>query len=172
MTTEEKTIGNIENKISETEEKMGREEIIENYIDHIRNMSELTDEEMESVLDDVIEEDEELLDILEKLSSKIEKMSDKIILIIEDKEDENKEEKDKKREEIDDVLEAFDDADYAYPLADIIDSLRDSGCADPATAVADAINDGILCVDSIEEDGTLYLALAKKGESLWELRNL
>ena len=174
MTIEEKTIGTEE----KTEEKIDREDAIQNYIDHIRNMSEITDEEMESVLDDIIEEDEELLDILEKLSSKIEKLSDKIIVILAEKEDEVKEkeededkERDERREEIDNIIDAFDDADYAYPVEEIIESLRDSGYADPGKVIVDAISEGILCVDSIDEDEIMYFALTKEGESLWELRN-
>ena len=168
-TTEEKTTEEKTTEEKTTEEK--REETIENYIDHIRNMSEITDEEMESVLDEVIEEDEELLDILAKLSSKIEKISDKIIVIIAEKEDGGREKEKDESHEIDDILEAFGDADCAYPLEDIIDSLKDSGYADPGTIIVDAITDGILCVDSIEEDETIYIALTKEGESLWESCN-
>ena len=172
--TDDKTTVETDDKTTEekmTENKMDKEEIIDNYIDHIRDVSELTDVEIALVIDDAIEEDEEFLDILEKLLSRREKLSEKIIFIKEDRGEKEEKDKDEKREEIDDILEAFDDDDYAYPLEELIESLRDSGYADPGTVIVDAISDGILCVDSIDEDEVTYLALSKEGESLWESHN-
>ena len=173
MTTEEK-ITEEKKTIEETsEEKVAKDkgEIIDNYIDHIRDVSELTDVEIALVMDDIFEEDEEYLDILEKFLSRRERISEKIEFIKEDRDEKEEKDKDERREEIEDILEAFDDADYAYPLEDIIQSLKDSGYADPGTVVVDAMSDGILCIDSIDEDEVVYFALTKKGEALWESCN-
>lgn len=172
---EEKTIGEmvIEDKVVEEQNKNDRENIIYNYIQHIRNISELNDDEIESVIDDAIEEDEELLDILRKFLEKRGKIREKVVAVeIETRdEDDDDRDEDKKKEEIDDILDAFDDPDYAYPLEDIIQSLEESGHADPGTVVVCAINDNILYVDSIDEDEVVYIALTEKGDTLWEVRN-
>ena len=167
---EEKTIGEIviEDEEKSIEEKMSKEDIIDNYIEHIRNISELTDDEIESVINEAIEEDEELLDVLEKFIEKRQNIREKIVRIDIETRDEDK---DEKKEEIGDLLEAFDDPDYAYPLEDIMESLRDSGHTDPGTIIVDAISKNILCIDSIEDDETTYIALTKEGEALWELCN-
>lgn len=169
-TTEEKTIEEMIIEEKAVEEKMSKEDIIYNYIEHIRNISELTDDEIESVIDEAIEDDEELLDVLGKFLEKRQNIKEKIVCIkIETREEDV--DKDKKREEIDDLLEGFDDPDYAYPLDDIIESLKDSGHTDPGTIIVYALGENILCVDSIEDDETMYIALTKEGEALWELRD-
>lgn len=176
---EEKTIGEmvIESSVEE-KEKMNKEDIIDSYIEHIRDMSELTDDDITSVIEDTIEEDQELLDILRKFLEKSENIIEKIVSI-EVETDEKKIEKNirdgmnaEKKEEIDDLLGAFDDLDYAYPLEDIIQTLQESEYTDPGTIITDAINDKLLYVDSIDEDNTVYIALTDEGDSLWELRNL
>ena len=170
--TEEKT--RTEEKTNDETIKMAetsKEDIIDNYIDHIRNISELTDVEIALAIDDTIDEDEEFLDILEKFLSRGEKIDEKIEFIKEDRDEKEDKDKDERREEIDDILDAFDDADYAYPLEEIIQSLRDSGYPDPGTTIVDAINDGILCMDSIDEDDVTYITLTKEGESLWKSHN-
>ena len=153
--------------MNKEDKKMNKEDIIDNYIEHIRNMSELTDDEIESVIDEAIEDDEELFDVLEKFLEKRHNIREKVVRI----EIETNEDKEEKRKEIDGILEAFDDPDCAYPLEDIIESLKDSGYADPGIVIVDAIGENILCVDSIENDETMYLALTKEGETLWELHN-
>jgi len=176
MVVEEKTTGEktIEEMVVEekvVEEEINKEDIIDNYIEHIRNMSELTDEEIESVIDNAIEEDGELLDVLAKFLEKRQNIREKILCVEIGTREKEDVDKDKMREEIDDILESFDDPDYAYPLEDIIESLKDSGYTDPGTVIVDALGENMLCVDSIEEDETMYIALTKEGETLWGLRN-
>ena len=110
--TEEKT--RTEEKTNDETIKMAetsKEDIIDNYIDHIRNISELTDVEIALAIDDTIDEDEEFLDILEKFLSRGEKIDEKIEFIKEDRDEKEDKDKDERREEIDDILDAFDDAD-------------------------------------------------------------
>lgn len=128
-TIEEMVIEEKPNKstIEEMVAEEDKQDIIENYIEHIRKISELTDDEIESVMEEAIEEDEELLDNLRKFLEKREKIREKVASIaIETREDEDRA-KSEKKEEIDDILEAFEDPDYAYPLEDIIKSLKESG---------------------------------------------
>ncbi len=168
---------------------MDKEEVIEKYIEHIRNISELSDEEIESVVEDAIVEDEELLDILEQFLVKRENIKEKIVeldVIKEEKEEkdneeqeekeekdneeeEEKEEKDNEEEEEEqvDLLNTFDEVGYAYPLDDILERLKITGYTNPSSVVTDAIDD-LLYVDSLDDDGTVYFALTEKGEKLWE----
>jgi len=159
--TEEKEI------IEKTEDQ---EDVIDGYIDHIRNTSKLANDEIGSIIIDIIEKDVEFLEILRKFLEDSEKMSELVNDKIESAEEEEGGDKAEKKEKIDDILEAFDDSDYAYPLEDIMKSLRDTGRENPGTIILDAINDKILYVDDIDEDETMYLALTKEGASLWESR--
>jgi hypothetical protein len=160
----------VEEKITEgtTEEKDVeeiKEDIVDNYIEHIRNISELSDTDMASVINQAIEEDEELLNIIRKFlekSGRISELSNDI---------EGEEEDTEKKEKINAILNVFDDSDYAYSLVDIIKSLNGAGYPIPGDVIVESLSDDILYVDDIDENETIYLALTKKGGSLWESLN-
>jgi hypothetical protein len=148
------------------EEKMGKEQIIENYIDHIRNISELTDEEIESVINDAIEEDDEFLEVLGTFLNKRDKIREKLVTLDVVKEDEERADE----EEIEDLVSTFEDIDNAYPIEEIMERLKKTGYANPGQVIFDALED-MLYIDSIEDDGTIYFALTSTGEKLWESLN-
>lgn len=166
--TEEKTTE--ENIVEKSEDIIDKEDIIDGYIEHIRNISKLANEEIESIIIDVIDEDKEFLEILRKFLEESEKISELVNDKIESNTNEEEGDKTEKKEEIDDILEAFDDSDYAYPLEDLTKSLRDTGRENPGAIILGAINDKILYIDDIDEDETMYLALTPEGTSLWESR--
>lgn len=169
----EKETGDAKEKIvGNTEGRIDKEDIYD-YIEHIRNISKLADDEIESIIIDAIEEDEELLEILKKFLEKSEKISELVNDKIESIENETiGEDGDKaKKKEINDILKTFEDSDYAYPLADVIGSLEDIGYERPGTIIVGAIKDKILYIDDIDEDQTIYIALTEEGGSLWESRN-
>lgn len=147
------------------EEKMEKEDIIDNYIEHVRNMSELTDEEIESVINDVIEEDNEFLEILEKFLGKRDEIREKLVILNTQKKDD-----DVDKEEREDLVNTFEDIDNAYPIEEIAERLKEAGYANPGQVIFDAMED-LLYIDSIEDDGTIYFALTYAGEKFWKSLN-
>ncbi len=151
------------------EEKMGEEmekvDIIDNYIEHVRNMSELTDEEIESIINDVIEEDNEFLEILEKFIGKRDEIREKLVILGAQKKDEDIDE-----EEREDLVNTFEDIDNAYPIEEITERLKEAGYTNPGQVIFDAMED-LLYIDSIEDDGTIYFALTYAGEKFWKSLN-
>lgn len=64
----------------------------------------------------------------------------------------------------DDIKKIFEDPEYAYPLEDIITELKELGYANPGSVVLCAIQDEILYLDSIEDSGTVFIALVDNEE--------
>ena len=62
----------------------------------------------------------------------------------------------------DDIMKIFEDADYAYPLEDIIEELRKFGYVSPGSVVLGALQRDVLYIDSIEDDGIIYLAVTEE----------
>lgn len=140
---------------------MNKEEIIEEYVEYIRNISEADDEKIRSAVNKLIDEDSESLDIIEKFLSKMKIMSIDVKAEVEDDED-----TDRKRKERADLLAIFDDHDYAYPLEDLIHRLKKSGYSNPGEIIVEAIQDNFIYADSIDNDGTIYFALKDLHEDL------
>lgn len=63
-----------------------------------------------------------------------------------------------------DIIAIFN-PEYAYPLEDIMGELRTLGYSNPGSVVLCAIQDDILYVDSIEDDGTVYIAIVDNDEN-------
>lgn len=63
-----------------------------------------------------------------------------------------------------DILDIFVDSDYSYLLDDVIKRLSEMGYSRSGTSVLYAIQDGILCIDDIEDNGAVYLAFVENGE--------
>lgn len=166
MKIENDNIGNekIEDEKTEDEKNMIREDIIKEYIDHIRNISELSDEEIESILADAVGKDQELLEIIEKLLFKRKNIKEKLVQI------DIVCSCDDTSEDIHDILDIFEDIEYAYLMGDIVDELEDTGYADPRRVIVDALRT-ILYIDSIDEDDNVFIALNEKGEKLWKQYN-
>lgn len=88
------------------------------------------------------------------------------------KEEENLEENTSSEEEnleedndvINDIMKIFDNPEYAYPLEDVIEELEGLGHHNPGTIITCAIQDELLYVDNVEDDGTVYLALVDQVE--------
>jgi hypothetical protein len=70
----------------------------------------------------------------------------------------------KTRDVISDITKIFDDTNCAYSLKDVIDELKRLGYENPGTAILYAMQDDLLCVDSIEDDGLVYLAILEQDE--------
>lgn len=57
----------------------------------------------------------------------------------------------------------------ALPLCDIFNSLKkDYNYSNPGSIIRDAIQEGLIYVDNIDNNGDVYLALTDYGESMWE----
>jgi len=63
-----------------------------------------------------------------------------------------------------DILDIFADSEYSYLLDDVIKRLSEIGYNNPGTSVLYAIQDGILCIDDIEDNGAVYLAFVEGNE--------
>lgn len=63
-----------------------------------------------------------------------------------------------------DIMKIFENPEYAYPLEDIMSELRELGHSNPGTIITCAIQDELLYVDNIEDDGTVYIALVDQDE--------
>ena len=64
----------------------------------------------------------------------------------------------------DDILGILDKPDYAYPLEDIMKELKKLGYHNPGSIVLYAIQDELLYIDNIEDDGVVYLAIGDQDE--------
>ena len=64
----------------------------------------------------------------------------------------------------DDIMGIFEKPDCAYPLEDIIEELKKLGYPNPGPIVLYAIQDELLYIDSIEDDGVVYLAIEDQEE--------
>lgn len=65
---------------------------------------------------------------------------------------------------VDDIKKIFENYEYAYPLEDIIEEIKNLGYKNPGMIITNAIQDDLLYVDSIEDDGIVYLALIEQDE--------
>jgi len=65
---------------------------------------------------------------------------------------------------INDIMTIFEDPDCAYPLDDVIDELRALGHENPGKILTLALQDDVIYVDSVEDDGMVYLALIEQDE--------
>lgn len=65
----------------------------------------------------------------------------------------------------DDMLKIFTDNEYAYVLEDVIKKLAEMGYSNPGTVVLHTIQDEILYIDHIEDDGTVYIATVEDEEN-------
>lgn len=67
------------------------------------------------------------------------------------------------------IIRMFESTDYEYSINDIIDELKAHDYSDGVgDIILDALYSNILDVSSIEDDGTMYLALGMEGEDIWE----
>lgn len=64
--------------------------------------------------------------------------------------------------DIDEIKTIFDNSEYAYPLEDVMGEFRNLGHNNPGMIITCAIQDELLYVDSIEDNGTVYLALVEE----------
>jgi hypothetical protein len=79
-----------------------------------------------------------------------------------DKTEEGEEEID--RDVIKDLISIFDDVNFAYSLNDVIAELRELGYDNPGTIITLALQDDVIYVDSVEDSGTVYLAVVEQDE--------
>jgi hypothetical protein len=68
------------------------------------------------------------------------------------------------RDVINDVRSIFDDPDCAYPLNDVIAELKELEYDNPGGVITLSLQDEVIYVDSVEDDGTVYLALTEQDE--------
>ena len=57
-----------------------------------------------------------------------------------------------------DMLKIFTDNEYAYVLEDVLNKMTEMGYDNPGVAILQAIQDELLYIDHIENDGTVYIA--------------
>jgi len=62
------------------------------------------------------------------------------------------------------ILEIFANSEYSYLLEDVIKRLSEMGYNSPGASILYAIQDGILCIDDIEDNGSVYLAVVEDDE--------
>lgn len=67
-----------------------------------------------------------------------------------------------------DIVNLFEHINDAVLLSDLISTLKDSGYNNSGEMIKDAIENGILYIDEIEDENTIYIALTDKGEDIWE----
>lgn len=82
--------------------------------------------------------------------------------------EENKEENLLSKEEREEVVRIFENIDFAYPLKDMIEELKNNGYSDAGKIIFNAMFYNILDISDIENDGTVYIALGMEGEDLWK----
>jgi len=63
-----------------------------------------------------------------------------------------------------DLLKIFENREYAYPLIDVMEELNKLGYTNIGSIVTCSIQDEFLYVDSIEDGGTVYIALVDQDE--------
>lgn len=62
----------------------------------------------------------------------------------------------------DDILKIFTDGEYAYVLEDVLKKLTEMGYVNPGIAILHAIQNEMLYIDHIENDGTVYIATVEE----------
>ena len=70
------------------------------------------------------------------------------------------------------IVDMFEKVDEALSVAYILGVLKSeqSYLVNPEDIIRDAIEDGLIYVDTIKDDGTVYLGLGAFGESRWRER--
>lgn len=71
------------------------------------------------------------------------------------------------KEDQESVVKIFEQTDLEYDITEIIEELKKKEYANPGKIILDAIYDNILDVSSVDNDGSVYLALGMEGEDLW-----
>lgn len=137
---------------------MDKEEIIENYIRYMKIATRLDDEDLKRTINEMIEESPELLEKIEALLCEKERIT-------------SSEKEKNEKNETDTVIDIFSDINEALPLENVISELKELGYSNTGAAILRTLQDGYLYMDDIESDGTVYIALTEKGETLWELIN-
>jgi len=69
-----------------------------------------------------------------------------------------------------DIIDIFESPDDALPISDILEELKDKH-DDPGDIIKDAIDEELIYIDTIDKDGTVYLALTDAGEEIWNMIN-
>ncbi len=64
----------------------------------------------------------------------------------------------------DDITKVFENPEYAYPLEDVLEEFKKLGYTDVGKTVLYAMQDDLLYVDNIEDDGTVYIAVVEDDE--------
>jgi len=80
---------------------------------------------------------------------------------------ENVEESLLSREEKEIIVKIFESIEFEYPINDILEELKKNGYSDVGKMILDAIYDNLLDISSIDNDGTVYIALGIEGEDMW-----
>ena len=75
------------------------------------------------------------------------------------------------REEKEEVVRIFENINFAYPLNEIIEELKNNEYSDAGKIILNAIFDNILDISDIENDSTVYIALGMEGEDIWKELN-
>ena len=66
------------------------------------------------------------------------------------------------------IVSMFSSINDALPLCDILDILKkEHGYNTSGSIIRDAIQEGLIYVDNIENNGEVYLALTDYGERTW-----
>lgn len=68
-----------------------------------------------------------------------------------------------------DIIKIFDEMDDSLLLSNITNELKHLGRVNTGVLIINAIKNGILRVDDIEEDNDIYLTLTDLGEDLWNI---
>lgn len=68
------------------------------------------------------------------------------------------------RDVINDIRSIFSDHDCAYSLDDVIAELEELGYENPGVVITLALQDDVIYVDSVENNGAVYLALTEQDE--------
>jgi len=80
---------------------------------------------------------------------------------------ENVEESLLSREEKEIIVKIFESTEFEYPIDEILEELKNNGYLDVGKMILDAIYDNFLDISSIDNDGTVYIALGIEGEDMW-----
>ena len=70
------------------------------------------------------------------------------------------------------IVKMFKKIENEYPVIDIIQELESNGYQNSGEIILDTINDDLLHVSSIDDDGTVNLKLGSKGKDKWKEYNI
>lgn len=67
------------------------------------------------------------------------------------------------------IVKSFEEVDDAIPVCNLIIDLEERGYENAGEIIVEAIDEDILRVDSIDGDGTVYMAIEDEiGKELWQ----